>query len=181
MFQQIAKAATMATFAVLGNHDVLVDPERIADRLQSCGIEVLQNRFVPLERSGSRLWIGGVEDVLEGAPDLEAALRGVPRGECALLLAHEPDFALDVARYPVDLQLSGHSHGGQVRIPFVGAPWLPTLGRRFPMGKYKLGKLTLYTNIGLGTVRVPVRWNCPPEITLLTLRKSPPPESKGRF
>jgi hypothetical protein len=87
-----------------------------------------------------------------------------------ILLAHEPDFADETARHPVDLQLSGHSHGGQIWLPVVGAPWLPQLGRLYPRGLRKIGDLTLYTNIGLGTIRLPVRLNCPPEITMLTLR-----------
>ena len=86
------------------------------------------------------------------------------------LLAHEPDFADEASLTPVDLQLSGHSHGGQVWLPGIGAPWLPPLGRRFPRGLYKVGNLTLYTNIGIGTIRAPIRINCPPEITLITLR-----------
>jgi hypothetical protein len=85
-------------------------------------------------------------------------------------MAHEPDYADDVAGYPVDLQLSGHSHGGQVRIPFVRPFFLPKLARKYIWGLYKIGALTLYTNPGLGTVQIPVRLNCPPEITFLTLR-----------
>jgi predicted MPP superfamily phosphohydrolase len=87
-----------------------------------------------------------------------------------ILLAHEPDFADEVMFAPVDLQLAGHSHGGQIWIPGIGAPWLPQLARKYPRGLYQLGKLTLYTNLGIGTIRVPVRLNCPPEVTLITLR-----------
>jgi len=94
----------------------------------------------------------------------------VPADEPVVLMAHEPDFATHVAKYPVDLQLSGHSHGGQVRIPFIGAPVLPELGLKFPKGLYQVGGLTLYTNVGIGTVRLPVRFHCPPEITLFTLK-----------
>ena len=84
----------------------------------------------------------------------------------------EPDYADRVAHFPVDLQLSGHSHGGQVRVPFVPPLFLPELAQKYIWGLYKIGGLTLYTNPGLGTVGVPVRINCPPEITLLTLRRS---------
>jgi predicted MPP superfamily phosphohydrolase len=75
-----------------------------------------------------------------------------------------------VRRYPLDLQLSGHSHGGQIRLPLAGAPYLPQLARKYPCGWRHLGPLNLYTNRGLGTVDLPVRFNCPPEVTLLTLR-----------
>ena len=87
-----------------------------------------------------------------------------------MLLAHEPDFADTVATRPVDLQLSGHSHGGQVWIPGLGAPWLPPLGKKYPRGLYRLHNLILYTNIGIGTIRAPIRLNAPPEISLITLR-----------
>jgi predicted MPP superfamily phosphohydrolase len=96
----------------------------------------------------------------------------VPSNEPVVLLVHEPDFADEAALHPVDLQLSGHSHGGQVWIPGVGAPYLPEFARKYPRGFHRIGPLTLYTNIGLGTVRLPIRLNCPPEITLFTLRST---------
>jgi uncharacterized protein len=100
----------------------------------------------------------------------------VPRDEATILLAHEPDYADHVVRravdHPVDLQLSGHSHGGQVRLPFTPPFYLPAMGRRYYAGQYQVGPLTVYTNVGLGTMGVPIRLNCPPEITLLTLRSA---------
>jgi uncharacterized protein len=162
--------ARSGLFACLGNHDAGTDPVRVAETLQARGIQVLRNRSLPLEREGSRLWLCGVDDVLEGDPALDLTLLGIPPDEPVVLLAHEPDFAIEVSRHRVDLQLSGHSHGGQVRIPLLGAPYLPELGRKFPKGLYKVGSLNLYTNVGLGTVRIPVRFDCPPEITLFTLR-----------
>ena len=162
--------ARSGILAVLGNHDVVTDPEHITAVLQSHSIPVLRNRSIPIERGGKRLWLSGVDDVLEGKPDLDLALRGIPPDEPVVLLAHEPDWADYAARYAVDLQLSGHSHGGQVRFPLIGAPYLPPLARKYPWGLRRIGPLTLYTNIGIGTVRMPVRLNCPPEITLITLR-----------
>jgi len=102
--------------------------------------------------------------------DLEVTMRGVPREEAAVLLVHEPDYVRRVARYAVDLQLSGHSHGGQIVIPLLGTPYLPAMARRYPRGLYRIGPLTLYTNVGLGTVYLPARWHCPPEITVIKLR-----------
>jgi uncharacterized protein len=107
-----------------------------------------------------------------GTADLNTTLQKVPGDEPLILLAHEPDYADYVARYPVDLQLSGHSHGGQIRIPFMRPLYLPELAKKYISGLYKIGGLSLYTNAGLGTVGLPIRWNCPPEITLLTLRRS---------
>jgi predicted MPP superfamily phosphohydrolase len=162
--------ARLGSWAVLGNHDVDSDPARVVEALQSQGIHVLRNRSMPLEQAAARLWLSGLDDVIEGKPDLDVTLKGIPPREPVVLLAHEPDFADRVTQYPVDLQLSGHSHGGQVRLPVVGAPFLPDLAQKYPWGLRRIGPLTLYTNIGLGTIRVPVRLNCPPEITLFTLR-----------
>jgi len=128
----------------------------------------LRNRSVPLERNGARLWLAGLGDVLEGKYDLKQALKGIPKPEPVVLLVHEPDFAGYVK--DVDLQLSGHSHGGQIRFPLLGAPVLPVMGRRYPRGLRRIGPLTLYTNVGIGTIWLPMRLNCPPEVTLLTLR-----------
>jgi uncharacterized protein len=164
--------APYGLWAVLGNHDVVTDPNVVADAVRGHGIQLLVNQSVPIENNGARFWLGGVNDALERKADLNAALHGIPADESVILLAHEPDYADYVSRYPVDLQLSGHTHGGQVRLPFIGAPYLPPMGRKYVWGLYKMRELTLYTNRGLGTVNLPVRMNCPPEITLLTLRRS---------
>ena len=162
--------ARFGAIVALGNHDAKADPDRITRVFTAQAMPVLRNAALPLERDGARLWIAGLDSVTEGKPDPERALRGVPGNEPVVMLVHEPDYADEVVRYPVDLQLSGHSHGGQIRLPFFGAPYLPQMGRKYPWGLYRIGRLTLYTNVGIGTIRLPVRWNCPPEITLFTLR-----------
>jgi hypothetical protein len=162
--------APYGSWAVLGNHDLSTNAGRVSGALTDKGIQFLKNRSIPVEGDGGRFWLTGVDDVLDGRPDLEAALHGVPSDEPAVLLAHEPDYADEVSGYPVDLQLSGHSHGGQVRFPFVSPLFLPDLGKKYIWGLYRIGKLTLYTNAGIGTVRLAVRFNCPPEITLISLR-----------
>lgn len=159
-------------WAVMGNHDCFTDSDRVTSALRTQGIQVLSNQSVAIERDGGRFWLGGVDDVLCGGADLSATLHDVPSDEASVLLAHEPDYADYVARFPIDLQISGHSHGGQVRMPFMGPVFLPAMAKKYIWGLYKIGGLTLYTNPGLGTVNVPVRWNCPPEITLLTLRRA---------
>ena len=156
-------------FAALGNHDQSSKPAVVTESLQSRGIRVLRNEAVPLQRASDRVWLAGVEDVLEGAADLPRALRGVPRKNTTILLAHEPDFADNVAEQPVSVQLSGHSHGGQIRLPLIGPPYLPELARKYPLGLRQVGDLNLYTNCGLGTLELPIRWNCPPEVTLIRL------------
>ena len=162
--------APSGTFAVLGNHDAYADPVLVTHALQAHGISVLKNACVPIDREGKRFWLAGIDDALEAQPDLGAAIEKIPPGETIILLAHEPDFADEAALTSVDLQLSGHSHGGQIWIPGVGAPWLPPLARKYPRGLYKVGNMTLYTNIGIGTIRAPIRINCVPEVTLITLR-----------
>ncbi|HZQ70747.1 MAG TPA: metallophosphoesterase [Terriglobales bacterium] len=162
--------APLGVVAALGNHDVDSDPERITDTLRAINIPVLRNSAFPLERSSFRIWLAGVDDLGSGKPDMDLTLKSVPREDAVVLLSHEPDYADEVAKYPVDLQLSGHSHGGQIRLPLLGAPWLPDGAKKYPWGLRKIGPVTLYTNAGLGTIRVPVRLNCPPEITLFTLR-----------
>jgi len=163
-------SAPHGLWAVMGNHDDGTDPEHVTRVLQAENIHVLANQSEPIEQDGVRFWLAGVNDVISGTADLSKTLRRVPTGEAVILLAHEPDFADEASQFPIDLQLSGHSHGGQVRIPLLPPLYLPYLGKKYVWGTYHVGPLTLYTNAGLGTIVVPMRLNCPPEITLLTLR-----------
>jgi len=165
-----ALSAPWGIFAVLGNHDAESRPNHITEVLAGAGIQVLRNRAFPLERDGARAWMVGLEDVLYGDQDLGVALKHVPASETSIVLVHEPDYADVVSQSPVDLQLSGHSHGGQIRLP-VGMPlYLPYMARKYPIGLYSVGRMKLYTNAGLGTIRVPIRLFAPPEVTLFTLR-----------
>jgi uncharacterized protein len=159
-------------WAVLGNHDWATDPDRVTQALNAENILVLANQSVAIEANGARFWLGGVSEILFRAADLDATLANIPREEATILLAHEPDYADYASRHPVDLQLSGHSHGGQIRLPFLPPLYLPEMARKYYSGLYKVGPLTLYTNPGLGTMGVPIRWNCPPEITFITLHSA---------
>jgi predicted MPP superfamily phosphohydrolase len=162
----------LGSYAVLGNHDHWTDPAWVAQTVQQMGISVLSNAAQRLSDSQHGLWLVGVDDIWVGADDLDLALAGVPEDACTLLLVHEPDFADKAARYSIDLQLSGHSHGGQVRLPLLGAPLLPLWGRNYPIGLQRAGDTWVYTNRGLGVIEPPLRFNCRPEVSLLTLRKS---------
>ena len=164
----------LGSFAIMGNHDVKFGADAVIEALQANDIHVLRNSSIPLEQNGSRLWLAGVDDVLEGKPELDVSLQQIPEGEPVILLAHEPDYVLESARSGVDLQLSGHSHGGQIRIPFLGAPYLPELGRKYPMGSYQINDTQLYTNVGLGTITIPFRFDCRAEISVFTLRSGTP-------
>ncbi|MGA8215249.1 MAG: metallophosphoesterase [Candidatus Sulfotelmatobacter sp.] len=159
-------------WAVMGNHDEGTDRKHVTRALQAENIQVLANQSVAIEQDGARIWLAGVNDVLGRTADLSKALHGVPAGEAVILLAHEPDFADEASQSPIDLQLSGHSHGGQVRIPLLPPLYLPPMAKKYVWGTYRVGPLTLYTNAGLGTLGIPMRLNCPPEITFLTLRPS---------
>jgi predicted MPP superfamily phosphohydrolase len=164
--------APYGLWAVLGNHDEGTDHKHVTRALQAENIQVLANQSQAIEHDGARIWLAGVNDVLSKTADLSKTLRRVPAGEAVILLAHEPDFADQAAKFPIDLQLSGHSHAGQVRLPFLPPLYLPAMARKYYWGTYQVGPLALYTNGGLGTIGVPMRLNCPPEITLLTLRRA---------
>lgn len=160
----------LGIFAILGNHDYYTDPNVVTEILRGRGFHVLRNQSFALEQAGARLWIAGINDAVAGADDLGLALQPIPVSEAVILLAHEPDFADWVPPGRVDLQLSGHSHGGQIVLPVIGPPYLPPLARKYPWGLRRLGPLTLYTNRGVGTITLPVRFNCPPELTVFTLK-----------
>jgi uncharacterized protein len=159
-------------FAVMGNHDVLVSRADVTDALASRGIPVLHNDATPIEKDGARLWLAGVADTTVGTDaDLNSALprERIAASEPLILMAHEPDYADQVIGSGVDLMLSGHTHGGQVRIPFMPPMNLPPMGKKYVEGHFSLHDLQLYVTRGIGTVGVPFRFRCPPEITVITL------------
>ena len=156
---------------VWGNHDWWSGPTWVKPMMYEAGLHTLANDVYTIERDGKYLHIGGVDDWWENHSDINKVVNQLPDDSCAILLAHEPDYAdITAATGRFDLQLSGHSHGGQVRIPGIGAPILPALGQKYPIGWYQVGTLQHYTNRGLGMVRPAVRINCRPEITVITLR-----------
>lgn len=167
----LAQLKDIRMIAVLGNHDHFNGAKIVEAGLKERGIAIPRNASLPLELGKDRIWIAGVDDVRVRAADLGRTLRGVPTDEATILLAHEPDFADHAARFPVDLQLSGHSHGGQVRFPGIGALVLPEMAHKYPIGLNRVGALQVYTNVGLGVINPPVRFLCPPEVTFLTLSK----------
>ncbi len=159
-----ALRAREGVFAVLGNHDFRVDADRIAVALDRRGIEVLRNRNVMLRRRGQKFCVAGIDDFLYGA-DLPRAMHGVPRDTATLLLSHNPAIIEEAAELRIPLVLSGHTHGGQVRLPLIGCVY----GRsdekmRFKKGRDRLGRTQIYVSRGLGTVVLPVRYGCPSEI-----------------
>lgn len=159
----------LGVYAVLGNHDHWNDADAVTAALRRAGIVVLRNSATTVARGGETIAIAGVDDVATNHADLSAAMAGVSSDARVILLAHEPDFAdTAAADSRVALQLSGHSHGGQVCIPRLPRI-LPRLGRKYPSGLYQIEALWLYTNRGIGTAYLPIRFNCRPEVTVVEL------------
>lgn len=168
-------------YAVLGNHDVFIGAREVTEALTANAITVLSNAYLPIERAGSRFWLSGLDDPVEGDPHpdeaVPTAIRNLPQ-EPVILMCHAPDYVDELLTLPagraVSLILAGHTHGGQIRLPFVGPLplTLPNGGRKYVEGWFRFGGTQLYVNRGLGSVGVPFRFNCPPEITLLTLRSA---------
>ncbi len=156
--------------AVLGNHDHWSDPVSVRNILQLAGIRELKNSVFNISRNQATLYIAGVDDYVERQAELEPILNSLPSDGATVLLAHEPDFATLSARTGhFGLQISGHTHGGQVRLPFVGAVILPQHGKKYPCGKYQVGDMILYTNRGLGMAELDIRFHCDAEITVYRL------------
>jgi predicted MPP superfamily phosphohydrolase len=154
--------------AVLGNHDFWCHrAEGVADAVRNAGIRLLRNESHVIP--DANLCLVGVDDVWMGRDDLTGALAGAPPRLHRVLLVHEPDFA-DSVGPGIDLQLSGHSHGGQIRIPGLPAIHTPILARRYIEGLLQSPTHPLYVTRGIGTTGPPFRYHCPPEITLTHLR-----------
>lgn len=161
--------ARYGVFAVLGNHDLWTNKEVVQLGFKEAGLPVLLNAGVAVGTGQNTLYLAGLDDGWSGKPDLKTALDNLPATLPTILLAHEPDladiFSLDGR---VSLQLSGHSHGGQIRFPGFDPPFAPALGRKYVQGLYNVNGMWLYTNRGIGLV-LPFRINCPPEVTEITL------------
>jgi uncharacterized protein len=180
--------ARHGVYAILGNHDHYVSADGVAEAVASAGVRMLRNRHVCLNLNGAPLWLVGI-DSMRGkqyrmAPqeqarvdwrmgnNLDRALAGVDPKAFRILLAHSPDILPQALEWDLDLVLSGHTHGGQVRFPVVGATVVPSrFGPRYAAGLFVEGNTRLYVTRGLGVVRLPIRFLCRPELSLLTLRR----------
>jgi len=176
-----ALAAPAGVFAVLGNHDWWFDAQRVTRALESVQIPVLEDRSLSIRHGRCEFSLVGVGDFWEGAHDVEAALADVPDGASTLLFTHNPDL---FPRVPegVTLTIAGHTHGGQVYLPGIGRPIVPSqFGERFAIGHIVEKDRHLFVSPGLGTSILPVRFLVPPEITILDLRAGldPIPTSVG--
>lgn len=166
--------AASGKVAVLGNHDHWSSPVLIREMLREAGVIELANTVFELSRGPRCLQVAGVDDYMEGNASLDGIIQDLRPEGCAILLAHEPDFAeVSAPTGRFDLQLSGHSHGGQIIFPWIGPLFLPSYARRYPRGLYRVEEMMVYTNRGLGTAEIPLRLNCKAEITVFHLRSSP--------
>lgn len=168
----LGKLACKERYGILGNHDVEAGAEDVRRIFEQHGIRILRNEFAAIQRDGDDLVLAGTDSLSQGYPNLSSAIPEHPTGPVILML-HEPDLAFRVATHPrgrlVDLMLAGHTHGGQICVPIFGPLFLPPFGRIFPEGNYVVGGNELYVNRGIGTVGVPFRFNCLPEISVHTL------------
>lgn len=161
-------AAEFGVYACLGNHDHWTDADLVTHLFRGEGINVLINEGLRFEANGGSFWLAGVDDYMVGKTDVPASLRGSFPDEMKLLLAHNPVIFREAARYGVDLTLSGHTHGGQIKIRDEDKRILRR--RKLTAGLHRRKDSQVYITRGIGTVVVPMRYQCPPEISLLELR-----------
>lgn len=164
--------APFGVYAVLGNHDFWNDAEEVSRALRREGIEVLRNASTELSIGGEAVVLAGIDDLGVRAADLDRALRGADPRRVRLLLSHNPGIIRRAAMRAVDFVFSGHTHGGQVRLPVMGAVSMLNHPKAFVSGLAALGGTQIYVNRGLGTVIVPVRVGSPPEVTVFTLARA---------
>lgn len=157
-------------YAVPGNHDHFFGPDISLWRafLEEHGVTVLMNRGLRIQHGRQSLWLCGVDDLTEGEPNLDAALDGRRDGETAILLSHHPDFFVEAVAANIDLQLSGHTHGGQIRIAGKAPLHHSKLG--YERGWFVEGESRLYVGRGVGVTVLPIRIDAPPEVPIITLR-----------
>ena len=167
--------AKVGVYAVLGNHDYYAGAGHVARALGNAGCSVLVDAQDCLEYRGAKLWLLGVDDLLYGNTDINQLMRGLPREEPKVVFSHNPDFIEEFAvkNKHIDLMMAGHTHGGQIRFPVIGAPQISSdYGQRYAIGLNHKGSMQIYTTRGIGTILLPTRFDCPPEIVLYTLRQA---------
>ncbi|WP_234998392.1 metallophosphoesterase [Salirhabdus sp. Marseille-P4669] len=166
--------APFGKFWIYGNHDHGgYGTDIIKDVMKLGGFQLLQNEAIEMEQNSEKINIGGLDDVMLGRPDLDRTFETTNFDHFTILLCHEPDFADQTIRYPVDVQFSGHSHGGQIQIPLIGYVITPPFAEKYVEGKHTIGdSLQLYITRGIGTTRLPYRFLCKPEINVYTLENS---------
>ena len=172
-----ALEARLGVFVVWGNHDYRDGvAEEGAAALEAAGVRVLRNSSVFVRHPIGRIHIAGIDDPVTGRDNLARAMRRVPRRDFCILLSHSPEIVASLGNWDVDMVLAGHTHGGQVRLPLIGAIWMPPGTRGFPEGWFDVGRdVRLHVSRGLGWSILPMRLFCRPRIDRITLRGGSPP------
>lgn len=165
----LMSSVPLGGFAVMGNHDLSVSRTRVQEALATVGIPVLRNQSASVRFKGSELAIAGIDETLLGDPQPAETFSQIAPGVPTLALWHEPEFAERASNLGAFGQLSGHTHGGQIRLPGIGPVGLPVHGKRYVIGRNQVGGMQIYTSRGVGVYRPPARFNCPPEVTIVTL------------
>lgn len=167
---QAKKLKAKIKAAIIGNHDRWTSETVVVEGLKKAGFRVLIDDVYHLGNGPNSFKIVGMDDLWTGNPNFEKTLREVDLStEACILLSHNPDVFYIAASMGVPVVLAGHTHGGQVKLPFIGAPILPS-GFRFEKGFYTRKRSLMYVNRGLGLIAPPVRFRCPPEVAVFTLR-----------
>jgi len=161
--------ALFGVYSIMGNHDHWASTNRSLYWLNKSG-QNLRYKVKSFERSGKRVWLGGAGEIWSEEHGIDRIFRDVPAEDCKIVLAHNPDTADKNFETRIDLMISGHTHGGQVNIPFLGTPILPVQNKRYSSGIIKSDKTTLFISRGIGWAIIPVRFNCYPEIAVVKLR-----------
>lgn len=166
--------AEYGKYAIMGNHDYgWKGPSMYHKIIKDTGFKLLINENVSIKiDQENSINIIGIDDIIFGEPNIQKAMKGVSEKACNILLCHEPDVADEFQGYPIDLQLSGHSHGGQVSFPLIGAPFTNAYGSKYIRGMYQMphnARMQLYVNVGIGTSQVRYRFGCIPELTVFNL------------
>jgi len=165
--------APLGVYGVLGNHDYWHGATETRDGMKRAKIEELTNRGVWLARGSERFRLVGVDDLWTGTVDVKGALGNAKPTDACLLLSHNPDVAETLTDPRVGLVLSGHTHGGQINVPMIGAPWTPSrYGNKYAHGLVEAPVTKVYVSAGIGMSAVPVRANRKPEISLITLKSA---------
>jgi predicted MPP superfamily phosphohydrolase len=169
-----ALRAKHGVFVSMGNHDYFGDGEPLVAKMRAKGVTVLRNEGTRIDHDGAAVWLAAIDDTWTRRDDMEAALRGRPAEALAVLLAHDPNEFDEAAAAGANLVLAGHTHGGQIGVPFLYRyANLATIPYRYTIGIYRRGTSVLYVHPGLGTTGPPMRLGVAPEVTVLRLRGTP--------
>ncbi|MDQ0270669.1 metallophosphoesterase [Cytobacillus purgationiresistens] len=166
--------ASIGKYSIYGNHDHGGYGSDIYKTIMNeAGFDLLLNESRIIKNEDEKIYLSGIDDAMLGRPDIKAAVADIPNDSYHIFLSHAPDLADGASSFNVNLQLSGHSHGGQIQVPFIGALVKPPYGERYYEGFYEIGQtdpLLLYVNRGIGTTRLPFRFLCRPELSVFTLQ-----------